>query len=136
MDLLQPRLDAPAELRLDSGTFGQELLELSLGQDHELRFLPRDRALGVLPAEQEGVLAEELTRPGARDLDLALAVNVDDLHAALEDDEERLGIRFLLEDDAALVPAEVAGSAHEVDERSVVELGEERHAPQGDDEAV
>jgi hypothetical protein len=132
----QPFLDALAELLLESGTFGKEILELPHREDHELRVLPGDRALGVSPAEQEGVLAEELARLCVRDLDFAAVLEVDDLNAAGEDDEERVGIRVLLEDDAALVPAEVTGGAHELDQRSVVELGKEGDAPQGGHEAV
>ena len=61
------------------------------------------------------MLAEEVTRPCACDLDLASVPDVDDLHAAGENDEQRLGIRPRLEDDTAGVPAEIACSADKLE---------------------
>ena len=66
------------------------------------------------------MLAEELARADLGDSDLAPVLDVDDLDAAREDDEERVRLLPLLEHSPSASPAEVAAGAHELEQRPVV----------------
>jgi hypothetical protein len=129
--LSQPFVHGLADLRFEGGTLSKELLELLPREHHELRVFVRDGTLRVGPAEQQGVLAEGLSRPCAR------PSRTSRIRTLPESTTKRASASVSCS--KTTLPArqrKLQGGTDELEQRPVADLRKQRNAPQGSHEAV